>query len=335
MCVTVGATAALCAFLALSTISSAQADPIPAAPGGAPTPTPAAQPAPAKPQTPVGPGFGPGVPNTHYTINGGDQLAVTVYGEKDLPTTATVLPDGDIDYPLAGVVHIGGMTPTQAEHALAAALGKYIRHPVVSISVVQEGQINVLVLGNVKAPGKYQLPSGGRATDAIAAAGGLGPVNGDYPQARVADASGNVKQVDLQKVLHDGDTSGNVSLTDQSTVYVPSPNTFNVEVFGAVDKPGDVTLNEGDGLAMAIARAAPSSASNPDLNRVEIRRVSTATGQVQTMTVNLYQVLQTRDLSKDTPMQKGDIVFVPQARSHPAGGPLMNFISSLFFWIPK
>jgi polysaccharide export outer membrane protein len=249
-----------------------------------------------------------------YRINPGDQLAVQVYGEQNLPTSVTVLPDGNISYPLAGRVHVAGLTIAEATAALKAALGEYILHPVVSISVTQQGQINVLVLGNVKTPGKYQLPAGGRATDAVAAAGGLGPVNGDYPIARVADADGSVKSVNLQKILHDGDTSGNVILTDDSTVYVPSPNQFNVEVFGAVDKPGDVTLNEGDGLAMAIARAAPSTASNPDLNRVEVRRTNLATGQVQTMTVNLYQSLQSRDLSKDMPMQKGDIVWVPQAK---------------------
>ena len=273
-----------------------------------------------------------------YRINPGDQLAIQVYGEQNLPPTATVLPDGDISYPLAGRVHVGGLTIAQATAALKAALGEYILHPVVSISVTQQGQINVLVLGNVKTPGKYQLPAGARATDAVAAAGGLGPVNGDYPIARVADADNNVQPVNLQRILHDGDTSGNVRLTDDATVYVPSPNTFNVEVFGAVDKPGDVTLNEGDGLAMAIARAAPSTASNPDLNRVEIRRVNPATGQAQTMTVDLYQTLQSRDLSKDTPMQKGDIVWVPQAK-RPIGAQVANggfsggvllFLRSLF-----
>jgi polysaccharide export outer membrane protein len=273
-----------------------------------------------------------------YRINPGDQLSVQVYGEQNLPATVTVLPDGDIFYPLAGRVHVGGLTVVQATSALKTALGEYILHPVVSLSVTQQGQISVLVLGNVKTPGKYQLPAGGHATDAVAAAGGLGPVNGDYPIARVADANGNVQSVNLQKILHDGDISGNVLLTDEATVYVPSPNTFNVEVFGAVDKPGDVTLNEGDGLAMAIARAAPSTASNPDLNRVEIRRANPATGQVQTMTVDLYQTLQSRDLSKDTPMQKGDIVWVPQAKRSLSqqvsnggfSGGVLLFLRSLF-----
>jgi polysaccharide export outer membrane protein len=303
--------------------------------GAAPAPAPA--PANPKPVAPAGTGFGPSAPGAHYTINGGDQLAVMVYGEKDLPNTVVVLPDGDIDYPLAGRVHLGGLTPTQAERALAAALSKFIRHPVVSISVTQEGQINVLVLGDVKAPGKYQLPAGGRATDAIAAAGGLGPVNGDYPIVRIADANGNLQQIDLQKVLHDGDTSRNVRLTDQSTVYVPAPNTFNVEVFGSVDKPGDVTLYEGDRLAMAIARAGPSTASNPDLNRIEIRRTDPS-GKATVMTVNLYSILQSGDLSKDVLMQKGDIVWVPQAKrsfgqqvaSGGFSGGVLFFLRSLF-----
>jgi polysaccharide export outer membrane protein len=248
-----------------------------------------------------------------YRINPGDQLSVQVYGEQNLPPSVTVLPDGNIFYPLAGRVHVAGLTLDQATSALKTALSDYILHPVVSISVTQQGQISVLVLGNVKTPGKYQLAATAGVTDALAAAGGLGPVNGDYPMARVADSDGNVKQVDLQRLLHGGDTSSDVRLSDETTVYVPAPLQFNVEVFGAVDKPGDVTLNEGDRLAMAIARAGPSPATNPDLNHVQIRRTD-AQGHVNTVEVNLYDILKSGDLSRDTPMQKGDIVYVPQAK---------------------
>ena len=81
--------------------------------------------------------------------------------------------------------------------------------------------------------------------DALAAAGGLGPTDGDLPDARVSD--GNVVQnVSLQRLLHGGDLSQNVTLANGVTIYVPSPATFNIQVYGAVDHPGDVTLHEGD-----------------------------------------------------------------------------------------
>jgi polysaccharide biosynthesis/export protein len=251
--------------------------------------------------------------SAHYQIHPGDVLAVQVYGEQNLPPSVTVLPDGDISYPLAGRVHVGGLTLDQATSALKHALSDYILHPVVTVSVTQQGQINVLVLGNVKTPGKYQLAATAGITDALAAAGGLGPVNGDYPAARVDYSDGSVKQVDLQSLLHGGDSSSDVRLRDETTVYVPVPLQFAVDVFGAVDKPGDVILNEGDRLAMAIARAGPSQASNPDLNNVQIRR-SDAQGHVSTVNVNLYEILKSGDPSKDPPLQKGDIVYVPQAK---------------------
>jgi polysaccharide biosynthesis/export protein len=261
----------------------------------------------------AGPTPSPAHVSRQYRINPGDLLAVQVYGEQNLPPTVTVLPDGDIFYPLAGRVHVAGLTLDQATTALKNALSDYILHPVVSVSVTQQGQISVLVLGNVKTPGKYQLAATAGVTDALAAAGGLGPVDGDYPTARVAYSDGDVKQVNLQNLLHGGDTSSDVRLSDETTVYVPAPLQFAVAVFGAVDKPGDVTLNEGDRLAVAIARAGPSVASNPDLNNVQIRRTDVQ-GHVSTVSVNLYEILKSNDVSKDPPLQKGDIVYVPQAK---------------------
>jgi polysaccharide export outer membrane protein len=254
-------------------------------------------------------------PDDAYLIHGGDELNVIVYGEKDLTQAVTVLPSGTISYPLIGEVHIGGLTPTQAAGTISTSLKHYLRQPQVSVVVVKEGPLEVLVLGNVAKPGKYELPSRSRLTDAIASAGGLGITDGDFPEARLATPHGDVKQVSLQKLLHDGDTTQNIPLGDEMTVYVPSPLTLQVQVLGAVDKPGDVLVHEGDRLSMAIARAGSGAAANADLNHITVRRVDSG-GVTKTTNVNLYEVLKSGDLSRDPVMEKNDLVYVPQSAGH-------------------
>lgn len=264
--------------------------------------------------------IGPARADSGYRVHGGDQLNVTVYGDTSLTGTQTVLPDGSINMPLVGRVHVGGQTPDQAAQTIAYALHKYVRHPVVTVAVLQEGPINVLVLGNVKNPGKYPLqPQGSMLTDAIAAAGGLGPVDGPYPDARVAAQNGSsIQSVSLQKLLHDGDTSANLPLQDGQVVYIPSPDTFNVYVAGAVDHPGEIQVNQGDDVAVAIVKAGNSPSAQSDLNNVTVTR-QMPDGKKQQYQINLYKILEPGGVSKDLPLQKGDLVFVPQSRQRPAG----------------
>src|SRR5579863_9277249 len=102
-----------------------------------------------------------------YVIHDRDVLQVQVSNDPTLSQTVTVLPGGDISYPLVGKIHVGGLTPDQASKTIAAALKTYVRHPFVSVVVAQVGTLNVLVLGNVKTPGKYALLPNARVTDAI------------------------------------------------------------------------------------------------------------------------------------------------------------------------
>jgi polysaccharide export outer membrane protein len=247
-----------------------------------------------------------------YRLHGGDQLSVEVFGEQTLTGPATVLPDGTITMPLIGRVHVGGQTPDEAAQTISHALQKYLKHPVVTVSVTQEGQLDVLVLGNVKNPGKYSVPPTGHLTDAIAAAGGLGPTDGPLPDARIGVAGGSVSQVSLEKLLHDGDTSADIPLQDGSVVYIPAPETISVEVLGAVDHPGQIALHEGDRLSMAIAMAGNSASANADLNHITVTRPM-ADGKSQVFHVNLYDKLEKGDLATDMELQKGDVVYVPQA----------------------
>jgi polysaccharide export outer membrane protein len=246
-----------------------------------------------------------------YVIHSGDSLNVVVYGEQSLTGPVIVLPDGTISLALVGHIQVAGQSPDQAAETIKSALEKYIRHPDVTVAVTQIGQVNVMVLGDVKSPGKYALPPTGTVSDAVAAAGGLNPLTGPYPDARIAGPSGDITQVSLEKLLHDGDVSQNKSLKDGSIVYIPSPVTISVQVVGTVDKPGEIDLRQGDRLSMAIAQAGTSGAgAQADLNNITVTRTG-PDGKSYPIKVNLYETLKGGDISKDLVMEKGDLVYVP------------------------
>ncbi len=251
-------------------------------------------------------------------IHPGDQLSIQVYGQQSLTQTVTVMQDGSIEYPLIGRVQLGGQTVDAATTLLRNKIAEYVRSPSVSIAITQLAQPNVLVLGDVKNPGKYQLRSDARVTDAIAAAGGLAEVNGDLPVARVSDEQGNITQVSLQQLLHDGDVTLDRSLAEGDVVYVPGPTLIKVTVNGAVDHPGMIEIPEGDKVSMAIAEAGNSQAANSDLNNVRVIR-QMPDGKTQTYTVNLYQALEHGDSAVDLALQKNDEVYVPQMRQKSTG----------------
>jgi len=268
-----------------------------------------------------------------YKINPGDQLNVQVFGEPTLTQTVTVLDDGTIQYPLIGKVKVGGNTPTQAASTITKSLEEYVKHPIVTVGVAQAGQNNVLVLGNVKTPGRYVVRSGAHLSDAIAAAGGLGPTNGNYPDARVTQSSGQTANVSLQDLLVSGQSKLNVPLSNNAVVYVQGPLPIRVEVLGAVDHPGYYEVHQGDRLSAAIAQAGTSANSKADLNHVFITRE--INGKSEKQEVNMYQALQHGDFKNGDPgLQKDDVVYVPIAKNPNLFNPLY-LIENLIGVAPK
>jgi polysaccharide export outer membrane protein len=265
-------------------------------------------------------------------VHPGDQLQVQITGENEISQKVVVADDGTIGLPLVGQVRVAGASPGNASDAIAVALKRYVRDPHVNVIVLTEGHVNVLVLGDVVNSGEYALRPGAHLIDAIAAAGGMDPsINGEYPVARIALPNGTTDHISLDKLLRGGDPTRDVELPDKSAVYVPGPTTFDITVLGAVDHPGSITLNEGDRLSIAIAKAGNSATSSADLTRIVVTRKE-STGKTASHPVDLYKALEKGDSRFDPRLSKGDIVFVPLAQqSH---GNLTNavfLLSRLFF----
>lgn len=67
-------------------------------------------------------------------------------------------PDGNIDFPVLGKLHVDGMTTTMLKDTLTQMISKAVQDPIVNVSFLN---FSVTVLGEVKNPGKYTVADQG------------------------------------------------------------------------------------------------------------------------------------------------------------------------------
>jgi len=118
-------------------------------------------------------------PGGEYLLGPDDVLEVTIpdlyEGGPMTPMRVRVMPDGQISLPLVGGVRIQGMTISEAQAAIADRYAQgYLVQPRVIVFLADMAKIRVLVFGDVKNPGVYELfKTENDVGHALAAAGGL------------------------------------------------------------------------------------------------------------------------------------------------------------------
>jgi polysaccharide export outer membrane protein len=108
-----------------------------------------------------------------YVIGAGDLLDVRVYNEERLSAKSRVRTDGRITLPLVGDIEARGKTPSGLAAELQLRLQQWIKDPTVTVGVDEVHPLRVVVLGEVKAPGVFQLPQRATVIAALALAGGF------------------------------------------------------------------------------------------------------------------------------------------------------------------
>lgn len=149
-----------------------------------------------------------------FTIRSGDVLQVTVWKEEGMDREVVVLPDGSIDFPLAGSVSLQGLTTTEAQALIKTKLVKMIPDASVSVTVKAPLGHTVNVMGQVVKPGEILMGRKMTVMQALSQAGGLTAFadedsivilrteNGEkksiqYSYDEIADGSALEKEVDL------------------------------------------------------------------------------------------------------------------------------------------
>lgn len=142
-----------------------------------------------------------------YTLDSGDVVRVTVYGDEALTELYKVDDGGAIAFPLVGPVGVRGTTTAMAAGRIAAALADgYMRSPDVAVEVAEYRPF--YIQGEVSGSGQYPYVYGMTVRAAISTAGGFTETANRnrvivYRQQGAEMAKGNV---DLDFPIYPGDT---------------------------------------------------------------------------------------------------------------------------------
>jgi polysaccharide biosynthesis/export protein len=149
----------------------------------------------------------PYVAGPSYTLDSGDKLRITVFGQEGLTNTYTVDAGGNINMPLIGSMPARGVSTQQLAGLITQRLKHgYVRDPSVSVEV--EVYRPFFILGEVTTPGQYPYVANMTAEAAVAIAGGFSPRASRRTVELTRSGSGQAfrSEVPLNTPIKPGDT---------------------------------------------------------------------------------------------------------------------------------
>lgn len=186
----------------------------------------------------------------NYVLGPGDQLIIDVYGDTQKSEQLTVSPDGDVNVPEYGPVHVAGLSVSAAQNKVRSSLGTYYESSNIKVTVGQTRTILVNVMGEVKAPGTYSLSAFATVFHALYMAGGISDL-GTLRNIKVFRQGKQISSVDVYEFILNGRLAGNVRLQDNDVVQVGTYESI-VDITGRVKRPMAYELRKNESLATLL-----------------------------------------------------------------------------------
>lgn len=278
----------------------------------------------------------------NYVLGAGDIIAVDFFNVPEYSGQHRISTGGTINLPLIGRAYIRGLSVGQAGDAIASRYLSQLQSPIVTINVIQQRPLQVAISGEIVQPGLYSLGGTGqehpRLFQALQQAGGVTQA-ANLTQIEVRrkeiDGTRTTNTINLLSLLQNGDIDQNIFLQDGDAIVIPSSTELDrvalnqlagsnlrantnqpvdIAVVGEVTQPGPYRMTTEGGsatLVQALQKAGGITAS-ADLRKVQLRR-QTRQGTEQVFDIDLWELLQSGDLSQDLALQQGDTLLVPTA----------------------
>ncbi len=186
-----------------------------------------------------------------YVVDSGDVFSVLTWkpGLKSSEMLVTV-DHGVIFLEMIGELTVGGLTLTDTIAKIKAAYFEKFKQFNVRVKLSRMRTYEVLVAGQVKSPGYYQLNPLTRLSTILDMAGGFNGV-GSMRSITVYDDNGGSRVCDLTLFDEEGDAEQNPYILENSRIIVPVVY-GRVMVKGGFIKPGNYEIVDGETLFSLI-----------------------------------------------------------------------------------
>jgi polysaccharide export outer membrane protein len=234
----------------------------------------------------------------------GDLLTVKIFGTTDFTPAFRVTVDGMVQLPLIGVVHVAGLTVTEAEDLIAqklVAAGMY-KDPQITVQVTEAASQFATVSGELHAV--VPLTGSRRLFEVLAAAGPL-PVNASHVITILRPGQPKPIVIDLG-TDPTRSAEGNIQILPRDTILISRVGV--VYVLGAFAKQGAIPLDQNSPLTLMQATAL-SGGIGFEGRYDDLRIVRTVGAERKMVKVNIKHIVDGTE--PDPVLQANDIVFLP------------------------
>jgi polysaccharide export outer membrane protein len=161
-----------------------------------------------------------------YLIGPGDSVNIFVWRNPEVSGSFVVRPDGMITTSLVEDLPVSGKTPTAFAREVEKELSKYIRDPIVTISVggfVGPFSEQVRVIGEATSPQAVNYKENMTLLDLMIAVGGITEfADGDGAKLiRVVNGTQKEYSVALDSLIKEGDIQANVDILPGDILIIP------------------------------------------------------------------------------------------------------------------
>ena len=206
-----------------------------------------------------------------YIVGPGDSLAINLWGGVSQRLLRAVDREGRLALPEAGPLLVSGKSLGEVQDAVQRVLRTQFRDVSADVSLLKLRTVRVYVVGEVAAPGAYDVSSLSTPLNALFAAGGI-TSRGSLRRLEHYRGKQLVEEVDAYDLLLHGIRGDMKRLENGDSLRVP-PLETSVKVDGMVRRPalyelrGEKNLNEVLELAGGILPAAA-------LRHIEVQRLT-------------------------------------------------------------
>ena len=239
-----------------------------------------------------------------YLIGDGDVLQVSVWGVPELTVDVTVRPDGKITLPAAGDVVASGLAPAQLSDRLTEVLAKFVKQPVVTVSVSQITNNRVYVSGGGSGPAV--VPLAGRTTLLKLLCRLENLASADLRRAFIV-RDGQRLETDFYRLFIKGDMTQDIILQPEDVLFLPTQELNKVYVTGAVKEAKYIFFREGMTVLDAILESGGFSEYAKQNDVLVLRKGGNE------IELRIKDLMFGKDLKQNVALRPGDQVVVKES----------------------